>query len=185
MEKFKHEKSFGEPAPEHPLSSREGEIEWPLISKEESLFISKNGGRYRGYVRGESSKEYRESSAYRWAYFDPEQGKIVETYFEIEASDGENDALGSPREAKGFNGMIVKLDSEGNEITEPFFIDIYPESFADKKIHLAKLRGIAHEVFDYTMKNAEKNQAELVQGVRTLLERQGWQELRPPASQAG
>jgi hypothetical protein len=174
VETFKSENSSSVPAPEHPPRSHERGIKPPLISKEESLFIGKNGGRYRGYVEGEASKEYKDSLAYRWAYFDPDQRKIVETYFAIEADDGENDAIGSPREAKGFNGMIVKLDSSGNEIGNPFLMDIYPECFADRKIGLARLRSIAHEVFEYTVKNAEENQEELIRGVRALLQTRGW-----------
>jgi len=148
VEKFKYEKVSSAPTSEHSLPSSEREIDWPLVSQEESLFISKNGGRYRGHVEGESGREYKDSSAYRWAYFDPEQRKIVETYLEMEASDGENDALASPREAKGFNEMIVKLDTSGKEITEPYFIDIYPECFSDRKVNFTKLRQIVHEVFE-------------------------------------
>jgi hypothetical protein len=145
-----------------------------LITFNERRLFEEAGGNYRGFVDTSDGRKFEEFWVGRRAYYDREERKVLETYVETTAADGEESELDSPEEVKGYEVLIVKRDSSSHEVGQPFFIDLYPKDFKERRISLQELRECATQVHDYALRNAEKNPQELARGAEEFLRQRGW-----------
>jgi hypothetical protein len=145
-----------------------------LITFDERRLFEEAGGEYRGLVDTSAGRKFEEFWVGRHAYYDVEERKVLETYVETTAEDGETGELNAPGEAKGYEVMIVKRDSSAKEVGEPVFLDLYPKDFRGQHLGVRELREMAKQAHDYVLRNAEKNMQELTRGAEEFLRERGW-----------
>jgi hypothetical protein len=175
MVKFRPEDLTPGQEPAHAENKEQQEGRWPIITFKERQLFEEAGGKYRGFVDTSDGRKFEEFWVGRRAYYDPEERKILETYVETTATDGEESELEGPEEVSGYEVLIVKRDSHSHEVGKPLVIDLYSRNFPGQRFRTNELRALAVQVHDFLLRNTEAPLKELARKAEAFLQQKGWQ----------